>query len=58
MLVSIRKGMFLEPLSRIVANEVVGAEKRNLSMEKVGSMAKGETIMEGGRVSENGSCGE
>jgi hypothetical protein len=50
--------MFLEPLSQIVAKELVGAVKMDLSVEKLRSIAEGNPISQGNRVKKYGEGGE
>ncbi len=50
--------MFLEPLSQIVAKEVVKAVKMDLSVEKLRSIAEGKPIAQANRVSKNGGAGQ
>ena len=54
MLVSIQTGVFLEPLSQIVAKEVVGAVKMDLSVEKVRAIGNLDLFMERVRFGETG----
>ena len=54
MLVSIQEGMFLEPLSQIVTNEVVGTVEMDLSVEKVRPNGKAVAVTGSNRVSETG----
>lgn len=57
MLVSIRTGIFLEPVSQIVAKELVGAVEVDDSMEKTRLIAEVITIAEAKRVAQHGQFG-
>ena len=58
MIVSIRTGVFLEPVSQIVAKEVVGAVEMDDSMEKRRSIAEVITIAEAKWVAQTGQFGD
>lgn len=49
--------MFLEPVSQIVANELVGAVEIGLSVEETHSIAEAKTVAERKRVIEHGRPG-
>ena len=49
--------MFLEPVSQIVAKELVGAVEIDLSVEKTRSITEAKTVAERKRVDEYGQLG-
>ena len=53
MLVSIRKGVFLEPVSQIVAKEVVRTVEMDISVAKTRLIAEVNTIRAASWVAEN-----
>jgi hypothetical protein len=57
MIVSIRQGIFLEPVSQIVAKEVVGAVEVDDSMEKTRLIAEVITIAAANWVAQHGQFG-
>jgi hypothetical protein len=50
--------MFLEPVSQIVAKELVGAVEIDLSVEKTRSIAEANPVAERKRVIESGQPGK
>ena len=58
MLVSIQEGMFLEPLSQIVAKELVGTVEMGFSEEKIRRIGNNDVVMSGNCFSERGPSSE
>ena len=58
MLVSIQEGVFLEPLSQIVAKDLVSAVKMDLSADKMQAIADFDRLKQGGGVKKNGVSGD
>ena len=58
MLVSIQEGVFLEPLSQIVAKDLVGAVKMDLPADKMQAIADFDRLKQGDGVKKNGVSGD
>ena len=57
MLVSILMGTFLEPLSQIVAKDLINTVKMDLWVDKVRLVAGLYPVIEGNRISQDGEAG-